>query len=83
MDQLSLHTSDDSSQCYRVRRTLANIKNVVASANAENRKLRRVAYFQAFVLALMLAGLVSLADWRVTLACYGIALAYLPFFAKR
>lgn len=47
------------------------------------RRLRRILAFQGLALFLAFVGLLSMADWRVTVACYAIAICYLPFFAKR
>lgn len=83
MNQTSLYSSDDSCQCGRVRYTLATVRAVIAHLHESNRRLRNIAYFEAFALALAFIGLASVADWRVTATFYAVAICYLPFFAKR
>ena len=61
---------------------LQNVRDTIAALDARNRKLRAIASFQAFALALAFVGLLALVDWRVTAAWYAIALCYLPFFAR-
>lgn len=79
----SIRISNDSPNCKRVTETLSGIKATVLLLHRSNQRLRRIVVFQAFALAVAFAGLVSLADWRVTAAFYVIALLYLPFFARR
>ena len=50
---------------------------------SNNRTIRNIALFQSLVIFLLMAGLLWLADWRITVAAYTTAICYLPFFAKR
>ncbi|MGE5571102.1 MAG: hypothetical protein ACM3S5_18865 [Rhodospirillales bacterium] len=82
--------SNESDTCNTLRGFLANVRETVsllreqnATLRARNRSLRCIAAFQAFALVLALAGMVALLDWRITATWYGIALCYLPFFARR
>jgi transcriptional regulator GlxA family with amidase domain len=75
-----LNIQEPQGECNRFAAFLQNVRDTIAALDARNRKLRAIASFQAFALALAFVGL--LADWRITAAWYAIALCYLPFFAR-
>jgi len=48
-----------------------------------NASLRRALAFAAFALLVALAGLASLADWRITAAAWALIVVAMPRFARR
>ena len=48
-----------------------------------NARLRRALAFAAFALAVAFAGLLYLADWRITAAAWALIVVAVPRFARR
>jgi hypothetical protein len=55
----------------------------VLALRRRNLRLRRLLAFATFALAVAFAGLVALADWRITVAAWLLMLAAMPRFARR
>jgi hypothetical protein len=60
-----------------------NLTWTILVLQRRNLRLRRMLAFATFALSVAFAGLVALADWRITVAAWLLVLAAMPRFARR